>query len=71
MNRLLFLLLVVAAPAAATTLPGLFTVAVPAGDALNIRATPGAGAEILVAGTAVFAGGDPEGGARRILDACR
>jgi ribulose-phosphate 3-epimerase len=37
----------------------------------NARALVEAGAEILVAGTAVFGGGDPEGGARRILDACR
>jgi uncharacterized membrane protein len=48
MNRLLPLLLAVAAPAAAeATLPGLFTVAVPAGDALNVRAAPGAGADII------------------------
>jgi uncharacterized membrane protein len=47
MSRLLVLLLVVAAPAAATALPGLFTVAVPAGDALNVRGAPGAGAEII------------------------
>jgi uncharacterized membrane protein len=48
MNRLLPLLLAFAAPAAAeATLPGLFTVAVPAGDALNVRGAPGAGAEII------------------------
>ncbi len=30
-----------------------------------------AGAEILVAGSAVFGGGDPEAGARRLIEACR
>ena len=40
-------------------------------DAGNARALVDSGAEILVAGSAVFGGGDPEAGARRILDACR
>lgn len=40
-------------------------------DASNARQLVQAGAEILVAGTAVFGGGDPEAGARLLLDACR
>jgi ribulose-phosphate 3-epimerase len=40
-------------------------------DANNARALTVAGADILVAGTAVFGGGDPEAGARQLLDACR
>jgi ribulose-phosphate 3-epimerase len=40
-------------------------------EAGNARALVEAGAEILVAGSAVFGGGDPEAGARRIIDACR
>jgi ribulose-phosphate 3-epimerase len=40
-------------------------------DAGNARALVQAGAEVLVAGTAVFGEGDPEGGARRMLEACR
>jgi len=40
-------------------------------DVTNARALNAAGADILVAGTAVFGQGDPEAGARRLLDACR
>jgi ribulose-phosphate 3-epimerase len=40
-------------------------------DAANAPQLVEAGALILVAGTAVFGGGDPEAGARRIVDACR
>jgi len=40
-------------------------------DAQNARRLLEAGAEILVAGTAVFGGGDAEAGARRLLEACR
>jgi ribulose-phosphate 3-epimerase len=40
-------------------------------DSLNARQLVDCGAEILVAGSAVFGGGDPEAGARRIVDACR
>jgi ribulose-phosphate 3-epimerase len=40
-------------------------------DAGNARALVDAGAEILVAGSAVFGGGDPEAGARRLIEACR
>ena len=40
-------------------------------DATNARQLVDAGALVLVAGTAVFGGGDPEAGARRIVDACR
>ena len=40
-------------------------------DVTNARSLIAAGADILVAGTAVFGGGDPEAGARRLLDACR
>jgi ribulose-phosphate 3-epimerase len=40
-------------------------------DAGNARALVEAGAEILVAGSAVFGGGDPEAGARRLIEACR
>ncbi|MGE0454115.1 MAG: ribulose-phosphate 3-epimerase [Vicinamibacteria bacterium] len=40
-------------------------------DAHNAGALVEAGAEILVAGTAVFGGGDAEAGARRLIEACR
>jgi ribulose-phosphate 3-epimerase len=40
-------------------------------DAGNIRALVEAGAEVLVAGSAVFGKGDPEGAARRLLEAAR
>ena len=40
-------------------------------DSGNARALLEAGAEILVAGSAVFSGGDPEAGARRLLEAAR
>jgi len=40
-------------------------------DASNARALVQAGAEVLVAGSAVFGGGDAEAGARRILEACQ
>jgi ribulose-phosphate 3-epimerase len=40
-------------------------------DAQNARTLVEAGAEILVAGTAVFGGGDAEAGARRLIEACR
>src|SRR5262249_35689000 len=40
-------------------------------DAGNARALVDAGAEILVAGSAVFGGGDAEAGARRLVEACR
>jgi ribulose-phosphate 3-epimerase len=40
-------------------------------DATNARGLVEAGAEVLVAGTAVFGQGDPEAGARRLIDACR
>jgi ribulose-phosphate 3-epimerase len=40
-------------------------------DAGNARALVQAGAEVLVAGTAVFGEGDPEAAARRMLEACR
>jgi ribulose-phosphate 3-epimerase len=40
-------------------------------DAGNARALVDAGAEILVAGSAVFGGGDAEAGARRLIEACR
>jgi ribulose-phosphate 3-epimerase len=38
-------------------------------DADNARALAEAGADVLVAGSAIFAGGDPEAGARRLLEA--
>jgi ribulose-phosphate 3-epimerase len=38
-------------------------------DAGNIRALVEAGAEVLVAGSAVFGHGDPEGAARRLIEA--
>jgi ribulose-phosphate 3-epimerase len=38
-------------------------------DASNIRALVEAGAELLVAGSAVFGHGDPEGSARRLIEA--
>jgi len=37
----------------------------------NARSLLAAGAQILVAGHAVFGSGDPEAGARRLLEACR
>ena len=40
-------------------------------DAGNARRLVEHGAAILVAGSAVFGGGDPEAGARRLVDACR
>jgi ribulose-phosphate 3-epimerase len=40
-------------------------------DTTNARGLVEAGAEVLVAGTAVFGQGDPEVGARRLIDACR
>jgi ribulose-phosphate 3-epimerase len=40
-------------------------------DGSNARALAEAGAELLVAGTAVFGGGDPEGAARRLIEICR
>jgi ribulose-phosphate 3-epimerase len=40
-------------------------------DAGNVRTLVEAGAEVLVAGSAVFDGGDPEAGARRLLEAGR
>jgi ribulose-phosphate 3-epimerase len=40
-------------------------------DPGNARSLVDAGAEILVAGSAVFGGGDPEAGARRLIEACR
>ena len=40
-------------------------------DLGNVKALVGAGAEILVAGTAVFGGGNPEAGARALLEAAR
>jgi ribulose-phosphate 3-epimerase len=40
-------------------------------DAGNARALVEAGADVLVAGSAVFGQGDAEAGARKLLDACR
>ncbi len=40
-------------------------------DAGNARALLGAGADVLVAGSAVFGSGDPEGAVRRLLEAGR
>ncbi len=40
-------------------------------DAANARSLVDAGAEILVAGSAVFGKGDPEAAARAIIEACR
>jgi ribulose-phosphate 3-epimerase len=40
-------------------------------DASNAKALVQAGAEVLVAGTAVFGGGDPEGAARGLVELCR
>ena len=37
----------------------------------NIRALVEAGAEVLVAGSAVFGHGDPEAAARRLIEAAR
>jgi ribulose-phosphate 3-epimerase len=39
-------------------------------DATNARALVEAGAEVLVAGSAVFGQGDPEAAARRLIEAC-
>jgi len=38
-------------------------------DARNARALVEAGAEILVAGSAVFDGGDPEAGVKKLIEA--
>jgi ribulose-phosphate 3-epimerase len=38
-------------------------------DARNVRQVVDAGAEVLVAGSAVFDGGDPEAGVRRLIQA--
>jgi len=40
-------------------------------DAGNVKALVDAGADVLVAGTAVFGQGDPEASARRLLEAAR
>jgi ribulose-phosphate 3-epimerase len=40
-------------------------------DEGNVKALVGAGADVLVAGTAVFGQGDPESSARRLLEAAR
>jgi ribulose-phosphate 3-epimerase len=40
-------------------------------DAGNARSLVEAGAEMLVAGSAVFGAGDPEAGCRRLIEACR
>jgi ribulose-phosphate 3-epimerase len=40
-------------------------------DTGNVRSLVEAGAEVLVAGSAVFGKGDPESGARRLHEACR
>ena len=40
-------------------------------DAGNVRTLVEAGASVLVAGSAVFDGGDPEAGVRRLLEAAR
>jgi ribulose-phosphate 3-epimerase len=40
-------------------------------DTSNARTLVQAGAEVLVAGTAVFGEGDPESAARRMVEACR
>jgi ribulose-phosphate 3-epimerase len=40
-------------------------------DPSNVRELAQAGADVLVAGTAVFGGGDAEAGARRLVEACR
>ncbi|HKC11237.1 MAG TPA: ribulose-phosphate 3-epimerase [Vicinamibacteria bacterium] len=40
-------------------------------DAQNIRSLQDAGADVLVAGSAVFGQGDPEAGVRRLIEACR
>jgi ribulose-phosphate 3-epimerase len=37
----------------------------------NLRTIVDAGADIIVAGTAAFSGGDPEQASRRLLEACR
>ena len=37
----------------------------------NVRTIADAGAEIIVAGVAAFGDGDPEGAARRLVEACR
>ena len=40
-------------------------------DAKNIRSLLDAGADVLVAGSAVFGQGDAEAGVRRLIEACR
>ena len=40
-------------------------------DASNIRSLAEAGAEVFVAGNAVYGGGDPEAAARRLIEAAR
>jgi ribulose-phosphate 3-epimerase len=40
-------------------------------DATNIHAVAEAGAEVMVAGSAVYGGGDPESAARRLIEAAR
>ena len=40
-------------------------------DASNIRSLAEAGAEVFVAGHAVYGGGDPEAAARRLIEAAR
>ena len=40
-------------------------------DGSNIRALTEAGAEVFVAGNAVYGGGDPEGATRRLIEAAR
>ena len=40
-------------------------------DARNIRTLAEAGAQVFVAGSAVFDGGDPEAAVRRLLEAAR
>ena len=40
-------------------------------DASNARELVAAGADVLVAGSAVFGGGDAEAGVRRLIEACR
>jgi len=40
-------------------------------DATNARSLVEAGADVLVAGSAVFGGGDAEAGARKLIEACR
>ncbi len=40
-------------------------------DASNIRSLVEAGAEVIVAGSAVFGQGDAEGAVRRLIEVCR